>query len=71
MYNPNVEPYKADPESTLFDLHMLLSTGAGGAHTLDELSAWLQEAGFLVPSIIQVADPENTRLLVAQSRGRS
>ncbi|MFN8482239.1 MAG: methyltransferase [Anaerolineae bacterium] len=53
-------------ESTLFDLHMLLSTGAGGAHTLVELSAWLQEAGFLVPDIIQVSDPEQTRLLVAQ-----
>lgn len=55
------------PESALFDLHMLLSTGAGAAHTVDAVTAWLAEAGFQPPETIALPAPEQSNVLVARN----
>ena len=52
-------------DAVLADLHMLLSTGAGGAHTVAELQAWLNETGFASPQVIDLPAPERSRILVA------
>lgn len=53
-------------EATLADLHMLLSTEAGGTHTLEELTNWLEETGF--GSLVKLAlpAPERSELILAQ-----
>ena len=53
------------PDATLFDLHMLLSTGAGGAHTVDELGRWLAQGGFEPPVTVEIP-AELSSLLVAR-----
>lgn len=54
------------PEATLFDLQMLLSTGAGAAHRVDDIAGWLAEAGFAPPEVLALPAPEESRLLVAR-----
>ncbi|NWJ45275.1 MAG: methyltransferase domain-containing protein [Chloroflexi bacterium] len=59
-------PDKASPlEATLYDLHMLLSTEAGGAQTLDELIEWLQTVGFRSFETVSLPYPEQSDLLIA------
>jgi len=57
------------PEATLFDLQMLLSTGAGEAHRVADLTGWLTEAGFALPDLVALPAPEESRLLVARKPG--
>ncbi|MDQ2996155.1 MAG: acetylserotonin O-methyltransferase, partial [Chloroflexota bacterium] len=60
-------PDRAGPlEATLSDLHMLLSTDAGTAHTVDDVAAWLHEAGFLPPETVALPVPERSNLLVSR-----
>ena len=53
-------------EATLGDLHMLLSTDAGTAHTTDDVSAWLRAADFGIPEVLTSPPPERSSLLVAR-----
>ncbi len=53
-------------EANLSDLQMLLSTAAGGAHTLAEITAWLNESGFEPPQTIELPAPEKVSLLAAR-----
>ena len=55
------------PDAALFDLHMLLSTGAGSAHTVDELGSWLAQSGFEPPLTVNIPT-ELSSLLVARKR---
>lgn len=55
----------APPESTLFSLHMLLSTEAGDISTLSEVHGWLAEAGFVRPREIALPEWVGSSLLVA------
>lgn len=57
------------PEATLFDLQMLLSTGAGAAHRIADLAGWLTEAGFASPDLVALPAPEESCLLVARKPG--
>ena len=62
-----LEPERTGPlDATLFDLQMLLSTGAGAAHTFHDLAAWLREAGFPSPQTIALPPPERSSLLVVR-----
>ncbi|MEI7553912.1 methyltransferase [Candidatus Chlorohelix sp.] len=59
-------PDRASPlEATIYDLHMLLSTEAGGAQILDELIDWLQTVGFRSFETVSLPYPEQSDLLVA------
>jgi hypothetical protein len=53
------------PDATLFDLHMLLSNSSGGAKTLDEVTGWLEEAGFRSFETVDFPPPERSSLLIA------
>lgn len=53
-------------DAVLFDLHMLVSTDRGRAHTVREVSGWLEAAGFQEPAVIEATDPEPVRLVVAR-----
>jgi hypothetical protein len=55
------------PDAALFDLQMLLSTGAGAAYTVDDVVTWLSEAGFLPVETVHLPPPEGTSLLVART----
>jgi hypothetical protein len=62
-----LEPERTGPLDTiLFDLQMLLSTGAGTAHTREDLTVWLREAGFPSSESIVLPPPERSSLLVAR-----
>lgn len=62
-----LEPDRTGPvEASLFDLHMLLSTGAGAAHTIDDVAAWLHASGFEAPATVVLPAPERSSLLVAR-----
>lgn len=62
-----LNPARTSPlDATLSDLHMLLSTEAGSAHTLTEVTDWLKEAGFDPPETLKLPAPERSELLVAQ-----
>lgn len=63
-----LNPDRAGPlDATLFDLHMLLSTDAGAAHTSDEIAAWLAAAGFAPAKASIASEPEPIHLLVAHT----
>ncbi|NWJ46995.1 MAG: methyltransferase domain-containing protein [Chloroflexi bacterium] len=53
-------------ETTLIDLHLLLSSDSGKAHSVEEMIAWLQEAGFQQPTTLALPGQERDSLLVAQ-----
>ena len=53
-------------DGVLFDLHMLVSTDRGRAHTLGEVFGWLGAAGFKEPGVLEAAEPEPVRLVVAR-----
>jgi O-methyltransferase/methyltransferase family protein len=57
------------PDTTLFDLHMLLSTQAGGLHTYADVTRWLRTAGFASPQIVPLHDSREGTLVVAQKSG--
>lgn len=60
-------PERTGPlDATLFDLHMLLSTDAGAAHTVEQLLAWLATAGFQPPEMLPLPAPERSSLIVAR-----
>ncbi len=62
-----LNPDRTGPlDATLFDLHMLLSTGAGSAHTSDEAVGWLKEAGFQMAETVELPAQERSSLLVAR-----
>jgi len=56
-------------DAALFDLHMLVSTERGRAHTAAEVCAWLERAGFAGAELIEAAGPEPVRLVVARRPG--
>lgn len=63
-----LDPDRAGPlDAALFDLHMLLSSSAGAAHTSDQIATWLQAAGFAPPEVLAASEPEPLRLLVART----
>ncbi len=53
-------------DAVLFDLHMLVSTDRGRAHTVGEVFGWLGVAGFADPRLLEAAEPEPVRLVVAR-----
>ena len=53
-------------DAVLFDLHMLVSTDLGRAHTASEVRAWLEKAGFSGAELVEAAGPEAVRLVVAR-----
>jgi SAM-dependent methyltransferase len=55
-------------DANLFDLHMLLSNSAGGAHTLNELTAWLAASGFEAPKTLNLPAPEQSSLILARKK---
>ena len=60
-----LNPDRSGPlEATLGDLHMLLSTDAGTAHTTDDVAAWLSAADFGIPKVLTLP-AERSSLLVA------
>ena len=60
-----LNPDRSGPlEATLGDLHMLLSTDAGTAHTTDDVAAWLSAADFGIPKVLTLP-LERSSLLVA------
>lgn len=60
-----LNPDRTGPlEAVLFDLHMLLSTGVGGVHTVEDVGNWLHEAGFQPPETIALPAPEQSSLLM-------
>lgn len=52
-------------EAVLADLHMLLSTNAGGAHSLADVQIWLEQAGFGPPETVALPSPERSSLILA------
>lgn len=54
------------PDATLADLHMLLSTEAGAAHALDEVTGWLEDSGFDSLQSLKLPAPERSELLLAR-----
>ncbi len=55
-------------DANLFDLHMLLSNSAGGAHTLNELTEWLAASGFEAPETLNLPAPEQSSLILARKK---
>jgi hypothetical protein len=53
----------------LMDLHMLLSTSAGGAHGGSDIRSWLDAAGFERQPSLPLPDELHGELLVAQNSG--
>jgi predicted O-methyltransferase YrrM len=53
-------------DAVLADLHMLLSTDAGGIQTLAELHSWLAAAGFGPPDRLALPPPERSSLIIAR-----
>lgn len=54
------------PDAAMFDLHMLVSTDRGRAHTVREVFGWLEAAGFKGPAVLEAAGPEPVRLVAAR-----
>lgn len=54
------------PDAVLFDLHQLLSTGAGAAQSRAELDAWLAAAGFAPPETIALPPPDRSLIVLAR-----
>lgn len=52
------------PDAVLADLHMLLSTSAGASHTIGDVIAWVDAAGFSPPEQVDLPAPERSRLLL-------
>lgn len=50
----------APPRGALFAINMLVSTRAGGTYTLEELAAWLSDAGFDGPRLARRDDGMNS-----------
>jgi hypothetical protein len=42
------------PGALIFDVNMLVNSEAGGTYTFPEMSAWLREAGFTNPRLLEV-----------------
>lgn len=53
-------------EAVLADLHMLLSTNAGGAHSIGDVHGWLRDAGFGPPETMALPPPERSSLILAR-----
>ena len=53
-------------DAVLADLHMLLSTDAGGAHSLADVYGWLHDAGFGPPETLSLPPPERSSLILAR-----
>lgn len=54
------------PPGPLFSLHMLLSTGAGDISTLNEMTGWLSEAGFVNERLLPLPEWVGSKLLIAE-----
>lgn len=63
------DPQSNELETTLFSLHLLLSTAAGDSLTLELLLRTLQEAGFSDPQTLPLPDWIGSTLLIARKPG--
>jgi SAM-dependent methyltransferase len=63
------DPSRGADELALMDLHMLLSTSAGGAHGDSDIRSWLDAAGFERQPSLPLPDELHGELLVAQNSG--
>src|SRR5204862_4798799 len=51
------------PDALIFAVNMLVNTAAGDTFTFEEMSAWLREAGFVNPRLLDV--PSVSPLILA------
>jgi SAM-dependent methyltransferase len=62
-----LNPDRTGPlDAALADVHMLLSTDAGAAYTLDDVVGWVGAAGFPPPDHVALPPPERSSLLVSR-----